>query len=60
MQGEKRGGGGAPRAGGGGGGAGAPAADVAKAVKKLAAWHGTPAVTVAHAPPELEKALAGV
>lgn len=35
------------------------AADVAKAVKKLAAWHGTPEVTVAHAPPELVKALAG-
>lgn len=35
------------------------AADVAKAVKKLAAWHGTPAVTVRHAPPELVKALAG-
>ncbi|MCA8002066.1 winged helix-turn-helix domain-containing protein [Burkholderia metallica] len=34
------------------------AADVAKAVKKLAAWHGTPDVTVRHAPPELEKALA--
>ncbi|KVG31222.1 winged helix-turn-helix domain-containing protein [Burkholderia diffusa] len=35
------------------------AADVAKAVKRLAAWHGTPEVTVAHAPPELLKALAG-
>lgn len=36
------------------------AADVAKAVKKLAAWHGTPEVTVGHqAPPELVKALAG-
>ncbi|WP_175856055.1 DNA glycosylase AlkZ-like family protein [Burkholderia anthina] len=35
------------------------AADVAKAVKKLAAWHGTPAVTVAHVPSGLEKALAG-
>ncbi|OXI96760.1 MULTISPECIES: winged helix-turn-helix domain-containing protein [Burkholderia] len=36
------------------------AADVAKAVKKLAAWHGTPDVTVGqHAPPELVKALAG-
>ncbi|UTV56768.1 winged helix-turn-helix domain-containing protein [Burkholderia arboris] len=35
------------------------AADVAKAVKKLAAWHGTPAVTVKHAPPELMQALAG-
>ncbi|MBJ9963608.1 winged helix-turn-helix domain-containing protein [Burkholderia seminalis] len=35
------------------------AADVAKAVKKLAAWHGTPTVTVRHAPPELVKALAG-
>ncbi|MGU2438995.1 winged helix-turn-helix domain-containing protein [Burkholderia cenocepacia] len=34
------------------------AADVAKAVKKLAAWHGTPEVTVRHAPPELVKALA--
>ncbi|HDR9483643.1 TPA: YcaQ family DNA glycosylase [Burkholderia aenigmatica] len=35
------------------------AADVAKAVKKLAAWHGTPEVTVGQAPPELVKALAG-
>ncbi|MCA7899155.1 crosslink repair DNA glycosylase YcaQ family protein [Burkholderia cepacia] len=35
------------------------AADVAKAVKKLAAWHGTPEVTTRHAPPELVKALAG-
>lgn len=35
------------------------AADVAKAVQRLAAWHGTPQVTVAHAPPELTKALAG-
>lgn len=35
------------------------AADVAKAVKRLAAWHGTPEVTVRHAPPELVKALAG-
>ncbi|HGL6717913.1 winged helix DNA-binding domain-containing protein [Burkholderia contaminans] len=36
------------------------AADVAKAVRKLAAWHGTPKVTVGHlAPPELVKALAG-
>lgn len=36
------------------------AADVAKAVKKLAAWHGTPDVTVGQqAPPELVKALAG-
>ncbi|HEF5872772.1 TPA: YcaQ family DNA glycosylase [Burkholderia cenocepacia] len=35
------------------------AADVAKAVKKLAAWHGTPQVTVRHAPPELVNALAG-
>lgn len=35
------------------------AADVAKAVKKLAAWHGTPEVTAGHAPPELVKALAG-
>ncbi|MCA3935029.1 crosslink repair DNA glycosylase YcaQ family protein, partial [Burkholderia sp.] len=35
------------------------AADVAKAVKKLAAWHGTPEVTVRHAPPELMQALAG-
>ncbi len=34
------------------------AAGVAKAVKKLAAWHGTPEVTVRHAPPELVKALA--
>ncbi|WP_321957106.1 winged helix-turn-helix domain-containing protein [Burkholderia cenocepacia] len=34
------------------------AADVAKAVKKLAAWHGTPEVTVAHAPPALVQALA--
>ncbi|ONR79538.1 hypothetical protein A8E25_03880 [Burkholderia cenocepacia] len=34
------------------------AADVAKAVKKLAAWHGTPEVAVRHAPPELVKALA--
>ncbi|HDR9872082.1 TPA: winged helix-turn-helix domain-containing protein [Burkholderia cenocepacia] len=34
------------------------AADVAKAVKKLAAWHGTPEVRVRHAPPELVKALA--
>ncbi|MBN3740229.1 MULTISPECIES: crosslink repair DNA glycosylase YcaQ family protein [Burkholderia] len=35
------------------------AADVAKAVKRLAAWHGTPEVTVRHAPPELVKALTG-
>lgn len=36
------------------------AADVAKAVRKLAAWHGTPEVTVGQqAPPELVKALAG-
>ncbi|EKS9796629.1 MULTISPECIES: winged helix-turn-helix domain-containing protein [Burkholderia] len=36
------------------------AADVAKAVRKLAAWHGTPDVTVGQqAPPELVKALAG-
>jgi len=36
------------------------AADVAKAVKKLAAWHGTPEVTVGQqAPPELVKALTG-
>ncbi|VWM06853.1 winged helix-turn-helix domain-containing protein [Burkholderia lata] len=35
------------------------AADVAKAVKKLAAWHGTPEVTAGQAPPELVKALAG-
>ncbi|RQT16989.1 winged helix-turn-helix domain-containing protein [Burkholderia contaminans] len=36
------------------------AADVAKAVKKLAAWHGTPEVTVGQqAPPALVKALAG-
>ncbi|KFG95652.1 hypothetical protein GQ56_0119415 [Burkholderia paludis] len=35
------------------------AADVAKAVKKLAAWHGTPEVAVTHAPPALEQALAG-
>jgi hypothetical protein len=28
-------------------------------VQRLAAWHGTPQVTVAHAPPELTKALAG-
>ncbi|KWZ29663.1 winged helix-turn-helix domain-containing protein [Burkholderia anthina] len=34
------------------------AADVAKAVKKLAAWHGTPEVTVAHAPPALVQAFA--
>ncbi|WP_175780045.1 winged helix-turn-helix domain-containing protein [Burkholderia cenocepacia] len=33
------------------------AADVAKAVKKLAAWHGTPEVTVAHAPPALVEAF---
>lgn len=33
------------------------AADVAKAVRKLAAWHGTPQITVAHAPPELARAL---
>ncbi|RQV04044.1 winged helix-turn-helix domain-containing protein [Burkholderia cenocepacia] len=33
------------------------AADVAKAVKKLAAWHGTPEVTVAHAPPTLVEAF---
>ncbi|AYQ41188.1 hypothetical protein BLA9940_03787 [Burkholderia aenigmatica] len=33
------------------------AADVAKAVKKLAAWHGTPEVTARDAPPELVKAL---
>ncbi|RQU96811.1 winged helix-turn-helix domain-containing protein [Burkholderia cenocepacia] len=33
------------------------AADVAKAVKKLAAWHGTPEVTVAHAPPALAEAF---
>ncbi|MGS0893925.1 winged helix-turn-helix domain-containing protein [Burkholderia stagnalis] len=35
------------------------ATDVAKAVKKLAAWHGTPEVTISHAPAELAKALAG-
>ncbi|VWC88176.1 hypothetical protein BLA18112_03118 [Burkholderia lata] len=35
------------------------AADVAKAVKKLAAWHGTPEVMAGQAPPELVKALAG-
>ncbi|OXI30461.1 hypothetical protein CFB89_25200 [Burkholderia sp. AU16741] len=34
------------------------AADVAKAVKKLAAWHGTPEVTVGHAPPALVQAFA--
>ncbi|MPV66295.1 winged helix-turn-helix domain-containing protein [Burkholderia sp. BE17] len=34
------------------------AADVAKAVKKLAAWHGTPEVTVRHAPPALVQAFA--
>ncbi|MDF3085054.1 winged helix-turn-helix domain-containing protein [Burkholderia sola] len=34
------------------------AADIAKAVKKLAAWHGTPEVTVAHAPPALVQAFA--
>ncbi|QRR07487.1 winged helix-turn-helix domain-containing protein [Burkholderia sp. MS455] len=34
------------------------AADVAKAVKKLAAWHGTPEVKVAHAPPALVQAFA--
>ncbi|AWV02109.1 hypothetical protein DM992_21845 [Burkholderia sp. JP2-270] len=34
------------------------AADVAKAVKKLAAWHGTPEVAVAHAPPALVQAFA--
>ncbi|MBR7955807.1 YcaQ family DNA glycosylase [Burkholderia cenocepacia] len=33
------------------------AADVAKAVKKLAAWHGTPEVTVTHAPPTLVEAF---
>lgn len=33
------------------------AADVAKAVKKLAAWHGTPEVTVAHAPSALVEAI---
>ncbi|MBL3963237.1 YcaQ family DNA glycosylase [Burkholderia sp. KCJ3K979] len=33
------------------------AADVAKAVKKLAAWHGTPEVTVAHVPPALVEAF---
>ncbi|WP_321804336.1 winged helix-turn-helix domain-containing protein [Burkholderia sp. BCC1993] len=35
------------------------AADVAKAVKRLAAWHGTPEVTVGHAPPALANALLG-
>ncbi|WP_175918357.1 winged helix-turn-helix domain-containing protein [Burkholderia pyrrocinia] len=34
------------------------AADVAKAVKKLAAWHGTPEVTVRHGPPALVQAFA--
>ncbi|KVA11311.1 hypothetical protein WI41_07975 [Burkholderia latens] len=34
------------------------AADVAKAVKRLAAWHGTPEVTVVHGPAELTSALA--
>ncbi|KVD60580.1 hypothetical protein WI87_11650 [Burkholderia ubonensis] len=35
------------------------ASDVAKAVTKLAAWHGTPDVRVGGAPPELARALAG-
>jgi uncharacterized protein YcaQ len=35
------------------------ATDVAKAIRKLATWHGTPEVTVAHAPPELVDALRG-